>query len=110
MRLALLDRRDPGDAQQLRIPRLNHAQVPADHPRPHGMPGDEYALPPNLEHLKFHRQEQTVRLNNILRSAMAMCNRYVSPEAGDIERQWPAAPWQDLADDAVFPRSQGPFI
>ena len=39
-----------------------------------------------------------------------MCNRYVSPEAGDIERYWhlgARTPWR-MAD--VFPRAPGPFI
>ncbi|QTD44549.1 hypothetical protein [Ottowia testudinis] len=41
-----------------------------------------------------------------------MCNRYVSPEEAEIERQWhiggrnPVRFW----DEAVFPRGRGPFI
>ena len=39
-----------------------------------------------------------------------MCNRYVSPDAGDIERYWNVGartPWR-MAE--VFPRAPGPFI
>jgi putative SOS response-associated peptidase YedK len=39
-----------------------------------------------------------------------MCNRYVSPEAGDMERYWhlgARTPWR-MSD--VFPRAPGPFI
>ena len=39
-----------------------------------------------------------------------MCNRYVSPQAGDMERYWHAggrSPWRGAE---VFPRGQGPFI
>lgn len=39
-----------------------------------------------------------------------MCNRYVSPEAGDIERFWNLggrSPWRG---GGVYPRSPGPFI
>ena len=39
-----------------------------------------------------------------------MCNRYVSPEAGDMERYWHVGgrtPWRG---GEVFPRGQGPFI
>jgi putative SOS response-associated peptidase YedK len=39
-----------------------------------------------------------------------MCNRYVSPEAGDIERYWQlgaGTPWR-LSE--VYPRAPGPFI
>jgi putative SOS response-associated peptidase YedK len=39
-----------------------------------------------------------------------MCNRYVSPQAGDIERYWHAGgrtPWRGAE---VFPRAAGPFI
>jgi putative SOS response-associated peptidase YedK len=39
-----------------------------------------------------------------------MCNRYVSPEAGDMERYWHVGartPWR-MSD--VFPRAPGPFI
>lgn len=45
-----------------------------------------------------------------MRYAPAMCNRYVSPEAGDIERFWHIGarnPWRG-AD--VYPRQQGAFI
>lgn len=40
-----------------------------------------------------------------------MCNRYVSPAAGDIERYWNVGartPWQVARE--VFPRAPGPFI
>ena len=39
-----------------------------------------------------------------------MCNRYVSPQAGDMERYWHVGgrtPWRG---GEVFPRAQGPFI
>jgi putative SOS response-associated peptidase YedK len=39
-----------------------------------------------------------------------MCNRYVSPEAGDMERYWHVGgrnPWRGVE---VFPRRPGPFI
>ncbi len=39
-----------------------------------------------------------------------MCNRYVSPQAGDIERYWHVGgrtPWRG---QEVFPRAPGPFI
>ena len=39
-----------------------------------------------------------------------MCNRYVSPAAGDMERYWHVgarSPWRALE---VFPRALGPFI
>ncbi len=39
-----------------------------------------------------------------------MCNRYVSPQAGDIERYWHVGgrtPWRGAE---VFPRAAGPFI
>jgi putative SOS response-associated peptidase YedK len=40
-----------------------------------------------------------------------MCNRYVSPEAGDIERYWQLRhPNKSWRLSPVFPRSQGPFI
>lgn len=39
-----------------------------------------------------------------------MCNRYVSPEAGDIERQWNLRPSQGWRGGEVFPRAAGPFI
>ena len=39
-----------------------------------------------------------------------MCNRYVSPEAGDIERYWHLRPGKTWPVTPVFPRSQGPFI
>lgn len=41
-----------------------------------------------------------------------MCTRYISPEAGDIERAWQvgrANPWHWPVTQ-VFPRQQGPFI
>jgi hypothetical protein len=40
----------------------------------------------------------------------AMCNRYVSPTAGDMERYWHVGgrnPWRGTE---VFPRAPGPFI
>ncbi len=39
-----------------------------------------------------------------------MCNRYVSPEAGDMERYWHLRPGQAWRPTEVFPRSPGPFI
>ncbi|HYN58132.1 MAG TPA: hypothetical protein VET87_01080 [Rubrivivax sp.] len=39
-----------------------------------------------------------------------MCNRYVSPIAGDMERYWHVGartPWRGAE---VFPRARGPFI
>ena len=39
-----------------------------------------------------------------------MCNRYVSPEAGDIERFWQLRPGKTWRVTPVFPRSQGLFI
>ena len=39
-----------------------------------------------------------------------MCNRYVSPEAGDIERYWQLRPGKTWPMGPVFPRAQGPFI
>ncbi len=39
-----------------------------------------------------------------------MCNRYISPEAGDIERHWHLGgrtPWRG---GEIFPRTPGPFI
>ena len=39
-----------------------------------------------------------------------MCNRYVSPEAGDIERYWQLRPVKTWPVSPVFPRGQGPFI
>lgn len=40
----------------------------------------------------------------------AMCNRYVSPDAGDVERYWHAGARQPWRGAEVFPRSQGPFV
>jgi putative SOS response-associated peptidase YedK len=39
-----------------------------------------------------------------------MCNRYVSPEAGDIERAWHVGARQPWRGGEVFPRKPGPFI
>ncbi|MDQ3259997.1 MAG: SOS response-associated peptidase [Pseudomonadota bacterium] len=39
-----------------------------------------------------------------------MCNRYVSPEAGDMERFWNLRPSQAWRGAEVFPRAMGPFI
>ena len=39
-----------------------------------------------------------------------MCNRYVSPEVGDMERYWQLRPGQGWRDTEVFPRAMGPFI
>ena len=39
-----------------------------------------------------------------------MCNRYVSPETGDIERYWQFRPGKTWPMAPVFPRAQGPFI
>jgi putative SOS response-associated peptidase YedK len=39
-----------------------------------------------------------------------MCNRYVSPEAGDIERAWHVGARQPWRGGEVFPRRHGPFI
>lgn len=39
-----------------------------------------------------------------------MCNRYVSPEAGDMERYWHVGGRQPWRPTEVFPRAQGPFI
>lgn len=40
-----------------------------------------------------------------------MCNRYVSPEAGDAERYWHIGPGRgDWRGGEVFPRKPGPFI
>jgi putative SOS response-associated peptidase YedK len=39
-----------------------------------------------------------------------MCNRYVSPEAGDIERAWHVGARQPWRGGEVFPRRLGPFI
>lgn len=41
---------------------------------------------------------------------VAMCTRYISPEAGDIERHWHVGrdnAWRGLQ---LFPRSTGPFV
>ena len=43
-------------------------------------------------------------------SILPMCNRYVSPVAGDIERYWHVGgrhPWRGAE---VFPRAPGPFV
>jgi len=39
-----------------------------------------------------------------------MCNRYVSPESGDMERYWNLRPGQTWRIAEVFPRAPGPFI
>ena len=39
-----------------------------------------------------------------------MCTRYVSPEAGDIERHWQLGARQPWRAAEVFPRAPGPFI
>ena len=39
-----------------------------------------------------------------------MCNRYVSPEAADIERAWQLGTRTPWRGGEVFPRSLGPFI
>jgi putative SOS response-associated peptidase YedK len=39
-----------------------------------------------------------------------MCNRYVSPEEGDMERFWHIGRRQPWRGGEVFPRSLGPFI
>ena len=40
-----------------------------------------------------------------------MCTRYISPEAGDIERHWKVGARQPTGwVRDVFPRYQGPFI
>jgi putative SOS response-associated peptidase YedK len=39
-----------------------------------------------------------------------MCNRYVSPEAGDIERYWHIGARQPWRAAEVFPRGPGPFV
>lgn len=39
-----------------------------------------------------------------------MCNRYVSPEAGDMERYWHVGGRQPWRGGEVFPRRPGPFI
>lgn len=39
-----------------------------------------------------------------------MCNRYVSPEGGDIERFWHIGARQPWRGGPVFPRAPGPFI
>lgn len=40
----------------------------------------------------------------------AMCNRYVSPDAGDIERYWHVGGRQPWRPTEIFPRAQGPFL
>lgn len=39
-----------------------------------------------------------------------MCNRYVSPAAGDIERYWNVGARTPWRTSEVFPRAPGPFI
>ena len=39
-----------------------------------------------------------------------MCNRYVSPEAGDMERYWHVGAQQPWRGGEVYPRRPGPFI
>lgn len=39
-----------------------------------------------------------------------MCNRYVSPTAGDMERYWHVGTRNPWRGSEVFPRAQGPFI
>jgi len=39
-----------------------------------------------------------------------MCNRYVSPEDGDIERFWHVGRRNQWRGGSVFPRGPGPFI
>ena len=39
-----------------------------------------------------------------------MCNRYVSPEAGDIERYWHVGARQPWRGGEIYPRRPGPFI
>ena len=39
-----------------------------------------------------------------------MCNRYISPEAGDMERFWHVGARQPWRPTEVFPRTVGPFI
>lgn len=39
-----------------------------------------------------------------------MCNRYVSPEAGDMERFWHVGARQPWRASEVFPRAPGPFL
>ena len=39
-----------------------------------------------------------------------MCNRYVSPAAGDIERYWNLRPGHGWRMAEVYPRAPGPFI
>ena len=39
-----------------------------------------------------------------------MCNRYVSPEDGDMERYWNLRPADAWATAEVYPRAPGPFI
>jgi len=39
-----------------------------------------------------------------------MCNRYVSPEVGDMERYWHVGARQPWRGADVFPRAPGPFI
>ncbi|MDQ2777967.1 MAG: SOS response-associated peptidase [Pseudomonadota bacterium] len=39
-----------------------------------------------------------------------MCNRYVSPDAGDMERYWNVGARQPWRTTEIFPRAQGPFI
>lgn len=39
-----------------------------------------------------------------------MCNRYVSPEAGDMERYWHIGARQPWRGGEIYPRRPGPFI
>jgi putative SOS response-associated peptidase YedK len=39
-----------------------------------------------------------------------MCNRYVSPEAGDMERYWQVGARQPWRGGEIYPRRPGPFI
>jgi putative SOS response-associated peptidase YedK len=39
-----------------------------------------------------------------------MCNRYVSPAAGDIERHWHVGGRNPWRASEVYPRAQGPFV
>lgn len=39
-----------------------------------------------------------------------MCNRYVSPEAGDIERYWQVGRQNTWRGGEIYPRKPGPFI
>jgi len=39
-----------------------------------------------------------------------MCNRYISPEGGDMERHWHVGARQPWRPTEIFPRATGPFI